>query len=177
MDETTVRRVVEHRNILEGFDAQIARLVREEDELFEKIILANNREDAQVVFDALTQVKERRQRLGKERQDEATAFGHLVSQSQLGVLPGTRSADEANEGKRRDGPLPPFSTDVIDLSFDEDGEVPVKREASTPAGGSVPGSTTSPGGRQPQRSVTGRPDCSLTGTLKGGHPATYGAER
>lgn len=68
MDETTVRRVVEHRNILEGFDAQIARLDREEDDLFEKIILANNREDAQVVFDALTKVKERRQRLGKERQ-------------------------------------------------------------------------------------------------------------
>lgn len=66
---------------------------------------------------------------------------------------------------------------MIDLSFDEDDEVPVKREASIPAGGSIPGNATSPGGRQPQRSVSGRTDSSLTGTLKGGNPATYGAEK
>ncbi|KAI6876569.1 hypothetical protein KC338_g38 [Hortaea werneckii] len=171
MDETTVRRLVEHRDILQGFDAQIARLDREEDELFGRIIRARNRDEAQVVFDALAKVKERRQRLGKERQDEAIAFGHLVSQSQLGGLPGTRSADE---GKRQeDGPSQPSPTDAID----GDDEEPMKREGSTPDEGSVLGSTTSSGGRQPQRSATGRTCSPFPGTLKGGGPAAYGAER
>ncbi|KAI7279687.1 hypothetical protein KC345_g5192 [Hortaea werneckii] len=156
MDETTVRRLVEHRDILQGLDAQIARLDREEDELFGRIIRARDRDEAQVVFDALAKVKERRQRLGKERQDEAIAFGLLVSQSQRGVLPGARSS---NDGERQDdGPSQPSSTNAIDASFDEDDEEPVKREASTPAGGSVlgsvPGSKTSPGGQQPQREMS-----------------------
>lgn len=49
------RCVVEHRDILEGFDAQIARLDHE-DELFRRIIGARNRDEAQVVFDALAKV-------------------------------------------------------------------------------------------------------------------------
>lgn len=63
MDGTTAQRVAEHRDILKGFDAQITRLDREEDELFGRIIRAKDREDAQVVFDGLAKVKAEKEKL------------------------------------------------------------------------------------------------------------------
>lgn len=64
MDGITAQRVAEHRDILKGFDAQIVRLDREEDELFGRIIRAKGRDDAQVVFDALAKVKAQKEKLG-----------------------------------------------------------------------------------------------------------------
>lgn len=63
MNQTTAPRIVEHRDILKGFDAQIARLDREEDELFEKLERGQTRDEAQVVYDALTKVKGQKEKL------------------------------------------------------------------------------------------------------------------
>lgn len=103
------------------------------------------------------------------------SFERWVSQHQLQAL---RETSSANVDKHQNATLPPFSTDVIDLSFDEDDEEPVKREASPPGGGSVPGSTMSPSGRrQQQRSLTRKTDSPLPETLKARTPATYAAEK
>lgn len=83
-----------------------------------------------------------------------------------GLQPAARSDDDHRP--RQEIAVRPLPTDVIDLSFDKEPEVPVKQEASTPSGGSVPGSTTSPGGRRQQRSFTRGTDSpveSLTASL------------
>ncbi|KAI7011888.1 hypothetical protein KC318_g5531 [Hortaea werneckii] len=174
MEKVSEQEVAEHRDVLKGLDAQIARLTRREDELFKKVERGQSRDEAQAVFDALTEAKERRQRVEKERNEEAATFEHLLSQNQLAVLPGTRSA---NKGKRQDGPLQPFSTDVMDLSLDEDDEEPVKREASTRTEGNVAKSTTAPGGRQLQRigKKAQLPGEGLVPMPKADSPTTYGA--
>ncbi|RMZ06037.1 hypothetical protein D0860_05681 [Hortaea werneckii] len=127
MNQTTAQRSAEHRDILKGLDAQISRLEREEDELFGRIIRAKDREDAQVVFDALAKVKGQKDKAEILKKEEMGSFERWGSQHQLQALRGTRSA---NMDKHQNATLPPFSTDVIDLSFDEDDEEPVKREAS-----------------------------------------------
>ncbi|KAI6843196.1 hypothetical protein KC340_g1431 [Hortaea werneckii] len=174
MEKVTEQEVAEHRDVLKGLDAQIARLTRREDELFKKMERGQSRDEAHEVFDGLTKIKEQRQRVEKERQEEAAAFEHLLSQNRLAVLPGTRSA---NKGKRQDGPLQPFSTDVMDLSFDEDDEEPVKRETFPPTERNVAKSTTASGGRQLQRirKKAQLPGEGLVPMPKADSPTTYGA--
>lgn len=64
MNQATAQRIAEHRDILKGLDAQIARLDREEDELFGRIIRAKDRDEAQVVFDALAKAKGHKDKAG-----------------------------------------------------------------------------------------------------------------
>ncbi|KAI7154775.1 hypothetical protein KC316_g825 [Hortaea werneckii] len=132
MDGTTAQRVAEHRYILKGFDAQIARLDRDEDELFEKIITAKDRDDAQVVFDGLAKVKAQKEKLGTLRKEETRSFERWISQNQLRALQRTGSTEK---DKSQNVTVPPLSTDVIDLNLDEETEVLVKRGTSSPTEG------------------------------------------
>lgn len=68
MDKIRNQEVAEHRDVLKGLDAQIARLTRREDDLFKKMERGQSRDEAQSIFDALTKAKEQRQRVEKERQ-------------------------------------------------------------------------------------------------------------
>ncbi|RMX88038.1 hypothetical protein D0869_01919 [Hortaea werneckii] len=153
MDGNTAPRVAEHRDILKGFDAQIARLGREEDELFGKIIRAKDREGAQVVFDGLAKVKGQKEKLGTLKKEEIASFERWVSQDQVRGLPTVSRSDD--DHRRRGNAVRLLPTDVIDLSFDEETEVPVKQEASSPTEGNLARDNRSSGGRQ-QRSSTGR---------------------
>ncbi|GAB1738737.1 hypothetical protein NU219Hw_g3532t1 [Hortaea werneckii] len=173
MEKVTDQEVAEHRDVLKRLDAQIARLTRREDELFKKMERGQSRDEAQAVFDRLTKTKEQRQRVEIERKEEAAAFEHLNSQNRLRVLQGEESAEE---NKRQNVTVPSFSTDVIDLSFDEKTEAPVKREASTPTEGNLAGSTTAPGGRQLRRNgkKAQLPGEGLAPMPKADSPTIYG---
>ncbi|KAI7502698.1 hypothetical protein KC367_g2015 [Hortaea werneckii] len=148
MDKIRNEEVAEHRDVLKGLDAQIARLTRREDDLFKKMERGQSRDEAQSIFDALTKAKEQRQRVEKEKQEEAAAFEQLLSQNQPRALQRTGSV---KGNKRQKVALPPLSTDYSDIILDEDDEEPMKREASTAGARSAPGSKTAPGGRQLQR--------------------------
>lgn len=67
MDQVKKQEVSEHRDVLKGLDAQIARLTRREDKLFKQMERGPSRDEAQAIFDRLTKVKEQRQRVEKER--------------------------------------------------------------------------------------------------------------
>lgn len=86
MEKVTEQEVAEHRDVLKGLDAQIARLTRREDELFKKMERGQSRDEAHEVFDGLTKIKEQRQRVEKERQVRLMFPHHCSGRIVLTIL-------------------------------------------------------------------------------------------
>ncbi|KAI7280492.1 hypothetical protein KC343_g195 [Hortaea werneckii] len=131
MDQVTEQDVSEHRDVLKGLDAQIARLTRREDELFRKMERGQSRDEAQAVFDGLAKTKAQKEKLGTLRKDEMASFERWVAQDKVRGLQPAAGADDHH--LRQESDVRSLPTDVIDLGSDEEVEAPVKQEESTPA--------------------------------------------
>lgn len=100
-------------------------------------------------------------------------FQRWVSQNQVRGLP-TAARQDDDDPRRQNSAARPLPTDVIDLSFDEEMQVPVKQEGSTLAGRKKARSLESADGRQQQQSVSKATDLSFGNlTVPRVFPASY----